>query len=64
MKDMTNRRATSATMLLITVVISGMNLYLLCGALTRLVLDIAGEHDLAAHQRGGDQVGVERSRRR
>jgi manganese transport protein len=63
MKDMTNRRATSAAMLLTTVVIIGMNLYLLCGAFTRLVLDAAGVDDVAAHQRGGDQVRVERSRR-
>jgi manganese transport protein len=37
MKDMANRRVTSAVMLLVTVVISGMNAYLLCGVLTRLV---------------------------
>jgi manganese transport protein len=36
MKDMANRRATSAVMLLVTVIVSGMNAYLLCGALARL----------------------------
>jgi manganese transport protein len=37
MKDMTSRRATSAVMLLVTVVISGMNAYLLCGVVARLM---------------------------
>ena len=36
MKDMTNRRLTSALMLLITVVVTTLNLYLLYDALTGL----------------------------
>jgi len=37
MTDMPNRRATSTMMLLITIIITGLNLYLLCDALTGLL---------------------------